>query len=189
EFSSNIDLIDILPPGLYEATFEAKSTDTANPELAGGKWIMRCEQRTLDDVRAMGGNTAEDERRFATAAQISEINLANYRNFVQPWVRAAVTPQMAEWTRKLHPLRVSYEAFGRDNAAMKTVAEAADTIREHRKPAAQDNPFLAFQETVSKNFVDVLDKWRDAQEALSETFFLNIYGSPVLQAAVGIKPD
>ena len=30
EFSSNIDLIDVLPPGLYEATFEAKSADTAN---------------------------------------------------------------------------------------------------------------------------------------------------------------
>ena len=142
EFSSNIDLIDVLPPGLYEATFEAKSADTANPDLAGGKWIMRCEQRTLDDIRAMGGNTAEDERRFATAARVSEINLANYRNFVQPWIRAAVTPQLAEWMRKLHPLRVSYEAFGGDNVAMKAVAEAADNIREHRKPAAEDNPFL-----------------------------------------------
>ena len=189
EFSSNIDLIDVLPPGLYEATFEVKSADTANAELAGGKWIMRCEQRTLEDIRAMGGNTAEDERRFATAARISEINLANYRNFVQPWVRAAVTPQMAEWTRKLHPLRVSYEAFGSDNAATTAVAGAADQIRERRKPAAQDNPFLAFQETVSKNIVNVLDKWRDAQEALSETLFLSIYGSPALQAAVGVKPD
>jgi hypothetical protein len=189
EFSSNIDLIDVLPPGLYEATFEVKSADTANAELAGGKWIMRCEQRTLEDIRAMGGNTAEDERRFATAARVSEINLANYRNFVQPWVRAAVTPQMAEWTRKLHPLRVSYEAFGSDNAATTAVAGAADQIRERRKPAAQDNPFLAFQETVSKNIVNVLDKWRDAQEALSETLFLSIYGSPALQAAVGVKPD
>jgi hypothetical protein len=189
EFSSNIDLIDVLPPGLYEATFEAKSADTANAELAGGKWIMRCEQRTLEDLRAMGGNTAEDERRFATAARVSEINLANYRNFVQPWVRAAVTPQMAEWTRKLHPLRVSYEAFGSDNAATKAVAEAADKIRERRKPAAQDNPFLAFQETISKNIVNVLDKWRDAQEALSETLFLSIYGSSALQAAVGVKSD
>jgi uncharacterized protein DUF3141 len=189
EFSSNIDLIDVLPPGLYEATFEAKSADTANAELAGGQWIMRCEQRTLEDVRVMGGNTAEDERRFATAARVSEINLANYRNFVQPWVRAAVTPQMADWTRKWHPLRVSYEAFGSDNAATKAVTEAADNIREHRKPAAQDNPFLAFQETVSKNIVNVLDKWRDTQEALSETLFLSIYGSPVLQAAVGIEPD
>jgi hypothetical protein len=189
EFSSNIDLIDVLPPGLYEATFEAKSADTANAELAGGKWIMRCEQRTLDDIRAMGGNTAEDERRFATAARVSEINLANYRNFVQPWVRAAVTPQMAELMRKSHPLRASYEAFGSENAAMKAVAEMADNVREHRKPAAKDNPFLSLQETFSKNIVDVLDKWRDAQEALSETLFLGIYGSPVLQAAVGINPE
>jgi pimeloyl-ACP methyl ester carboxylesterase len=189
EFSSNIDLIDVLPPGLYEATFEAKSADTANPELAGGKWIMRCEQRTLDDLRAMGGNTPEDERRFATAARVSEINLANYRNFVQPWVRAAVTPQMAERMRNRHPLRMSFEAFGSDNAAMKAVAEGADNIRDHRKPAAEDNPFLALQEKVSKNIVDVLDKWRDTQEALSEKLFLAIYGSPALQAAVGIKPD
>jgi Protein of unknown function (DUF3141) len=31
EFSSNIDLIDVLPPGLYEARFEPKSENTANP--------------------------------------------------------------------------------------------------------------------------------------------------------------
>ena len=140
EFSSNIDLIDVLPPGLYEATFEAKSADTANPELAGGKWIMRCERRTLDDIRAMGGNTAEDERRFATAARVSEINLANYRNFVQPWIRATVTPQLAEWMRKSHPLRVSYEAFGNDNAAMKAVAAAADKIREQPEGGGRGQP-------------------------------------------------
>src|SRR3954464_8567805 len=189
EFSSNIDLIDVLPPGLYEATFEATSADTANVELAGGKWIMRCERRTLDDIRAMGGNTEEDERRFATAARVSEINLANYRNYVQPWIRSAVTPQLAEWTRKSHPLRVSYEAFGDDSVAMKAVAIAADEIREKRKVAAEDNPFVTFQETISKNIVDVLDKWRDTQEALSEAMFLGIYGSPLVQAAVGIAPD
>jgi len=88
EFSSNIDLIDVLPPGLYKATFEAKSADAANAELAGGKWIMRCEPRTLDDIRAMGGNAAEDERRFATAARVSEINLAQLPEF-----RAAMAPR------------------------------------------------------------------------------------------------
>src|SRR5215475_10846834 len=111
EFSSNIDLIDVLPPGLYEATFEAKSPDSTNPDLATGQWIMRCEQRTLDDLRAMGANSPEDERRFATAARVSEINLSVYRNFVQPWIKAFVTPQMAESMRGLHPLRVQYEAF------------------------------------------------------------------------------
>src|SRR5271166_6915099 len=56
EFSSNIDLIDVLPPGLYEAVFERKTEDTASPDLVVGEWVMRCEQRTLDDIRALGGN-------------------------------------------------------------------------------------------------------------------------------------
>ena len=34
--------------------------------------------------------TPDDERRFATAARVSEINLALYRTFVQPFVRALV---------------------------------------------------------------------------------------------------
>jgi hypothetical protein len=80
-------------------------------------------------------------------------------------------------------------AFGGDTAAMKGVARAADKIREQRKPAADDNPFVKFQEAVSKNIVDVLDKWRDAQEILSEALLLGIYGSTVVQAAVGVTPD
>src|SRR5262249_60730724 len=32
EFSSNIDLIDVLPPGLYEATFEARGPETLHDE-------------------------------------------------------------------------------------------------------------------------------------------------------------
>src|SRR3979409_1518904 len=130
EFSSNIDLIDVLPPGLYEATFEAKSGDTVRADLAGGSWIMRCEQRTIDDLRAMGGNSPEDERRFAAAKRVSEINLATCRSFVQPCVRAIAPPQMAEWLRNLHPLRVGYEVFGRDTSAMKALATEAETVRE-----------------------------------------------------------
>ena len=91
--------------------------------------------------------------------------------------------------RNLHPLRVGYEAFGRDTPAMKELAARADAARENRKPAAPDNPFLKAQETVSEGIVGVLDKWRDTQEAVSELLFLAIYGSPALQAAVGIDPN
>src|ERR1700761_2957197 len=162
EFSSNIDLIDVLPPGLYEATFEAKSADTARADLAAGKWIMRCEARTLDDIRAIGGNSPEDERRFATAKRVSEINLANYRTYVQPWVRGMVTPQMAEWMRNWHPLRLQYEAFSSHNPFMAAVKSAAKQVSEHRKPVSTDNPFLAFQEQISKQIVHALDGWRDS---------------------------
>src|SRR5512144_2855857 len=121
EFSSNIDLIDVLPPGLYEAMFEAKSGETASPDLVTGDWIMRCEARTLDDIRALGGNDAEDERRFATAARVSEINLALYRTFAQPMVRAMMSAPAAEWLRRLHPLRLQYELLSDANPLMAAV--------------------------------------------------------------------
>ena len=43
EFSSNIDFIDVLPPGLYEAKFEPKTADTVGADLLTGEWVMRCE--------------------------------------------------------------------------------------------------------------------------------------------------
>jgi pimeloyl-ACP methyl ester carboxylesterase len=188
EFSSNIDLIDVLPPGLYEATFEAKGEETTSADLVVGQWVMRCEARTLDDIRAMGGNSPEDERRFAAAKRVSEMNLEAYQKYVQPWLKNMVTPQLAETMRNLHPLRMQYEAFSSQNPWMKAVKSAAEGIEENRKPVSEDNPFLAFQEQMSKQIVNVLDSWRDQQEAMSEALFLNLYGSPVLQAALGIDP-
>ncbi|MDH6263182.1 DUF3141 domain-containing protein [Bradyrhizobium sp. BR13661] len=189
EFSSNIDLIDVLPPGLYEATFEARGNETLNADLASGQWVMRCEARTLDDIRAMGGNSPEDERRFAAAKRVSELNLAAYQKFLRPLVKGMVTPQLADWARNMHPLRLQYEIFSSKNPWMSTIKSAADGVEDNRKPVSKDNPFLAFQEQMSKQIVHALDSWRDAAEALSETLFLNIYGSPVLQAALGIDPN
>lgn len=187
EFSSNIDLIDVLPPGLYEATFEARGT--ANNDHTIGQWVMRCEARTLDDIRAMGGNSAEDERRFETARRVSEMNLANYRKYVQPWIKSTITPQTADLLRNRHPLRLQYEVFSSQNPLMGALKNMADKAREGRKPVAEDNPFLLWQERVSKLIVSSLDQWRDSQEAFSEAMFLAVYGSPALQAAVGIDPQ
>jgi hypothetical protein len=108
---------------------------------------------------------------------------------MRPWIKSMVTPQMAEMMRHWHPLRVQYEAFSSQNPWMKTVEDAADKARENRKPVTSDNPFLAFQERMSKQIVSSLDQWRDSQEALSEAMFLSIYGSPAVQAAVGVDPQ
>jgi pimeloyl-ACP methyl ester carboxylesterase len=188
EFSSNIDLIDALPSGLYEAVFEAKGEDTASPELVTGNWVMRCEARTLDDIRALGGNDAADERRFETAARVSDINLSLYRTFAQPLVRGMVGTPLAEWMHQMHPLRLQYELFSDKNPMMAPVAALADQVRKDRKPAAGDNPFVAMQETASRQIVATLDAWRDLTEAVAERTFLAVYGSPTLQAAVGVDP-
>ena len=188
EFASNIDLIDVLPPGLYEATFEAKNADMAGAELVQGEWVMSCEPRTLDDIRALGGNDAADERRFATAARISEINLAFYRTFVQPLVRTLVSPQAAEMMRRVHPMRLQYELFANSNPFVAPIEPLAESIRERRSPAGPDNPFVAMQETASQHIVAALDMWAAMRDSATEWTFLNTYGSPALQAAVGIDP-
>ena len=64
----------------------------------------------------------------------------------------------------------------------------AEEARKNRRPLAADNPFVALQESVSKQIVAALDGWRDFIEAAAERTFLTVYGSPALQAAVGIDP-
>jgi hypothetical protein len=109
QFASNIDLIDVLPPGLYEAVMTPKRPDDGDADLIGGDSLVHFEARTLDDIRLLGGNNEEDEKRFATAARVSEINLGLYRTLFQPWVRGFANEGYAEWMRRLHPQRFQLE--------------------------------------------------------------------------------
>ena len=188
EFSSNIDLIDTLPPGLYEAVFERKTAETASSDMVVGDWVMRCEARTLDDIRALGGNDVADEHCFAAVDRVSQTNLALYRTFVQPIVRSLVNPSFANLMRQLHPLRLQFEIFSNKNPLMAPVATLAEQVRNNRRPVAADNPFLAMQENISNQIVTALDAWRDFNEALAERLFLATYGSTTLQAALGVDP-
>jgi uncharacterized protein DUF3141 len=109
--------------------------------------------RTLDDIRALGGNDAADERRFATAARVSEINLALYRTFAQPIVRALASAPLVDTLHQMHPLRVQYEVFSDANPFMAPVSAIAKEVRKNRRPTASDNHFIAMQENVSKQIV------------------------------------
>ena len=186
ELSSNIDLIDTLPPGLYEAVFEAKTAETAGADLAGGDWVMRCEARTLDDIRALGGNNTADEHCFEAVDRLSQANLALYRTFMQPVVRSLVNPSLADAMRKLHPLRLQFELLSDANPVTAPLAGLADAVRENRRPAAGNNPFLAMQERVSDQIVAALDAWRVFSETCAEHAFMAAYGSKALQAAAGV---
>jgi hypothetical protein len=147
---------------------------------------MRCEARTFSDIRALGGNSAADERCFAAVDHVSQTNLALYRTFMQPVVRALVNPALAEAVRQLHPLRLQYELFSNANPAMASVGAWAEKVCEHRKPAGADNPFTAMQDNISRQIVAALDAWREFNEAAAERTFIATYGSEALQTAAGV---
>jgi pimeloyl-ACP methyl ester carboxylesterase len=187
EFASNIDMIEVLPPGLYEAVMTPKQSGEKDADLIGGDYLVRFEARTLDDIRALGGNSEEDERRFATVARISEINLGLYRTLVQPWIRLLANEGAANWMRKLHPLRLQFELFSSANPFMAYLASAADVVRQNRQPVSKDNVFVQAEASISKWIENSLRIYGDMRDALIEAAFLNVYGSPALQAMVGLK--
>jgi pimeloyl-ACP methyl ester carboxylesterase len=187
EFASNIDLIDVLPPGLYEAVLTPKVKGDRNADLVEGAYLVRFETRTLDDIRALGTNDADDDRKFATVARISEINLGLYRTFVQPWLRLWSSEDAAEWIRRLHPLRLQYELFARHNPFLPLTPNLVEQVKEHRQSVGEGNVFWQTQEALSDCIESTLDAYRKIRDQASEAAFDLIYGSPFVQALVGLR--
>src|SRR5262249_15834768 len=155
-----------------------------NQHLVEGNYLVRFEARTLDDIRALGVNSEDDDRKFATAARLSDINLGLYRTLLQPWVRMWANEGVAEWMRRMHPARLQYEIFCRHNPFMRALEPMVPLAREHRRQAAQDNAFLQAQRWFSDLMEASLNGFRDMRDHGWETMFHAVYGSPVLQALV-----
>ena len=187
EFASNMDLIDVLPPGLYEAVMTPKEADSPTADLVGGGYLVRFEARTLDDIRAFGGNSLEDERQFAAVARISEINLGLYRTFVQPWVKAWANPGVAEFMRKMHPLRLPYEMLTPANPFVGFISSVAEDVRKNRQPVARENALWQAQERIGDAIESSLTTYGEMRDRFLETVFHGVYGSPLLQALGGLS--
>jgi hypothetical protein len=189
EFAQSMDMIDLMPPGLYEAVITGIDASVENPGLVQGGYLFTLETRTLDDIRKVGGNSPEDDRAFATVARVSEINQSLYSTLMRPAVRAAVTETSAELMRRSHPNRLRFGMFADENPFMRPIADWAETVRGNRRPVSPDNPLLACERMVSDMITSGLEMWGKARDAATEAFFFNTYGSPALQAMVGLRAD
>ena len=139
-----------------------KAADTTNADLVAGDWVMRCEARTLDDIRALGGN-----RRRTSAVlrppRASQRSISRSTGpSCSPGCSAMVTPQMAEWMRKMHPLRLQYELFSSAQSVDGPVEAAGRAGRARiasRRPG-QSVPGVP-GDRCRKQIVHALDGWRD----------------------------
>jgi hypothetical protein len=189
ELISFMDMIDLLPPGLYEAVISEAGDDGDNRNRPNGRYRFSLEARTLGDIRALGGNDAADELRFATVRAVSEVNLGLYRTFLGPAVRNLATEQSAALLRHLHPNRMRFEMFADKNPLMQPFAAWADAIRADRRPVSAGNPLLAMERAASDWIVRCLDALTDARDAAVEGIFMATYDSALLQALVGLRAD
>ena len=148
EFINLMEFIDCMAPGLYEIVITEKTEGDAGADLVVGGYNVRIEARGIEDILALGGNSLEDEREFATVARMAAINESLYRTFLQPWVRATATPQTARWLQELNPLRLWYTMFSDKNPLMGGVETLAEQALAERKVPSADNPFLVMQEQI-----------------------------------------
>ena len=186
EFATNIDFIDCLPPGLYETVLTPVAAGIAPAGPVVGDYVVSFVARTLDDIRALGGNSLEDER-----------ELRRWRGCPRP-ISVCTAPSCSHgYGRRPRPRVPSCCAGcirpGCSSSCSRTATHCWRRWRPwrircaHRRPAAADNPFAAAQDLVSGQIVAALDGWRDWRDAAVEATFHATYGSPLLQAMLGLR--
>jgi pimeloyl-ACP methyl ester carboxylesterase len=185
EIVQGLDLIETLPPGLWEMIIEDKHPEAPGAELIPGRYLVRFEGRRLDDIRGLE-DTREDERPFTAVARMSDVNEALYRTFVSPWIKPFVTETTAEALRRAHPNRLQYYLWSDKNPWMKGVAQLAEQVRAHRRPVPADNPLVEAERRMSEQIERVLNGYRDARDKMFEVTFNAVYGSAWVQALLGL---
>ncbi|MEM5429988.1 DUF3141 domain-containing protein [Cupriavidus oxalaticus] len=181
-----LDLIDVLPPGLYEARIEDVAPDMPHRDLIEGRYLIRFERRSVTDILALDDGR-QDERAFEVVNRVAEVNQHLYDTFVSPWVRAMSGELTAQWMRNLHPARLERSLATDMNPWMAWIGALAPMVRAHRTRVSADNPFLTLERAVSAQIVSALDQFRDVRDACYEQTFEAIYNSPAMAALVGLQ--
>ena len=63
------------------------------------------------------------------------------------------------------------------------------SVRQKRKPVSESNPFAAGEKAMAKAMSGSLTALGEARDAITEQLFYFTYGSPLLQALVGLDPE
>jgi len=159
--------IEQLVPGLYEM----KLLPSDDPECPGYEIVL--ENREIGDV--VGGSD-DDESEFEVVRNISDINSRAYDAYARPLVRLLSSDLSARILRDTHPARLKHYVFSDKNLALRPVEKLAGLARDHRKPAAPDNPLFAWRKLFSDAMVNWLDGARITRDTLAENLFFATYG-------------
>ncbi|MBT9492169.1 MAG: DUF3141 domain-containing protein [Paucibacter sp.] len=184
EIAAALDLIDMLPPGLYEMKIEDTAAGMSHLALTDGRYLSTFHPREVADILALDDGR-DDEEAFDVARRVAEINQANYDKFLSPVVKVIANEPSAKLARKLNPARMERWLLSDTNPALWPVKVIAAAVRQQRRPVAADNPFVQAEQTGSSWITQSLDAYRDARDTAHEQLFMAIYGSPLLSAALG----
>ncbi len=176
ELISVMEMLDHLPPGLYEMVIEERPKHAEPLDIDRDTYTVRFETRTVDDIRALNPDRRRGEALFSTVEQVSEITERLYESLYGPLVRALTSETTARLFRSLNPLWVRQYLFSGLNPSIAALPLIAERVRQHRHPAPEDNTFLQLEQGVSKQIVAALNHYRDLRDNLVEQMVKLAYG-------------
>lgn len=183
-----LDLIDTLPPGLYEAKITDTCPEKPLADLVDDRYLFTMVPRTVQDILALDDGR-QDEQAFQVVKRVAEINQGLYDSFGSPFVKMMSSESSARVLRACHPMRLGRFALSDLNPAMINVKWFADWVRTHRQPIPADNAWRMLEGDTSRGIELRLDHYRDSRDAAYEKIFRSIFASPWLAAAVGLSTD
>lgn len=181
----SLDLIDTLPPGLFEMVVD-EVVENVGDGLDAPAYTLHFEARTLDDIRAYDDGRA-DEEPFRAVARFSEINEGLYSSLFAPWVRMFANPAVSEWTRMMNPQRLRYTMFSDANPMMAGVRAGAGLARRHRSPVEPAHPLRRLEAGLVESLEASIRQWTEQRDVAIERVFKAIWTHPVVQALAGEK--
>ena len=186
---ASLDVIESLPPGLYEMRLEAKDGGDVLrwDSLEPGDYTVHYEHRTMQDIVALNPEGRDEEALFSVVAKVSEFNAQWYKAWLRPWVRAMATRSVGDALGRLHPLRLQRELWSDASPAAPFLRELAGRARSGRKRVADGNPLLDAERGFDAWMSDSLNRYRAQRDAFTVAFARQCYGS----AGLGrwFKPD
>ena len=183
---TSLDVIDHLPPGLYEMKVVLKGEgDEAQAvqrwdDLEPGSYTVHFEHRTMDDLRAVNPEGRDEEQTFSTVAKLSEINSSLYNTWLKPWLgsawaQTALRP-VGDAMARLHPLRMQREGFSDKHPAAASVAQLAQHVRANRHALPEDHPARQWEKSYSTWIETMLNLYRDHRDQSLVDWTRLVYG-------------
>jgi len=186
---ASLDVIESLPPGLYEMKLEAKAGKEALrwEQLEPGDYTVHYEHRTMKDILALNPEGRDEEALFSTIAKVSEVNAKFYKTWMRPWLRLVSNRTLGDALGKLHPLRAQREWFSDRHPLAPLIRAQAQWVREHRVHLDEDHPLKRAEHKLDVQITEALNQFRDQRDTAAIELARALYGPMGLGA--WFKPD
>ena len=186
---SSLDVIESLPPGLYEMKLRAKSGDEPLrwDELEPGAYTVHYEHRTMDDLRAVNPEGRDEEAVFSTVAKLSNMQAQAYKTWVRPLLQLAQNRTNADALGQMHALRLQRALLSDKLPWAPFIRSLAKHARDHRVAVDTEHPLKRWEQFVATQISTNLDQFRDQRDALVVNWTRLVYGAQGLGA--WFKPE